>query len=107
MAEDPVEITSLIGREVYSSDGVYVGEVDELNLDLEETDTVRHLALTDLNPEVFGVGPAGQRGVLLPYRWVRGVGDVIIVSSVVERLTSEEEDSEVPDSEEDQSGESR
>ena len=30
----PQEITSLVGREVYSNNGVFVGEVEDVRLDL-------------------------------------------------------------------------
>jgi len=85
----PQEITSLVGREVYSKNGVFVGQVEDLRLDLD-AETVTGLALTSLNDELFGTQTAGARGVILPYRWVRAVGDVILVNDVVERMKEEE-----------------
>lgn len=85
----PQEITSLVGREVYSNNGVFVGQVEDLRLDLD-AETVTGLALTSLNDDLFGSQAAGARGVILPYRWVRAVGDVILVNDVVERMKGEE-----------------
>lgn len=85
----PQEITSLVGREVYSNNGVFVGQVEDLRLDLD-AETVTGLALTSLNDDLFGSQTAGARGVILPYRWVRAVGDVILVNDVVERMKGEE-----------------
>jgi sporulation protein YlmC with PRC-barrel domain len=87
------EITSLVGREVYSNNGVFVGEVEDVRLDLD-TETVTGLAVGELNRELFGdrVGPG--TGVIIPYRWVRAVGDVVLISDVVERLEPEREDEE-------------
>lgn len=85
----PQEITSLVGREVYSKNGVFVGQVEDLRLDLD-AETVTGLALTSLNDDLFGSQTAGARGVILPYRWVRAVGDVILVNDVVERMKGEE-----------------
>jgi len=87
----PQEITSLVGREVYSNNGVFVGQVEDLRLDLD-AETVTGLALTSLNDDLFGSQTAGARGVILPYRWVRAVGDVILVNDVVERMKGEEDE---------------
>ena len=94
MEHAPQELTSLIGREVYSNNGVYVGTVEDLRLNLE-AEAVTGLALNDVNKEIFdGVIGRGQ-GVLVPYRWVRSVGDIVIITDTVERLRSEEEGEEV------------
>jgi sporulation protein YlmC with PRC-barrel domain len=87
----PQEITNLVGREVYSNNGVFVGEVRDVHLDFERQ-TVTELALRDLNTELFNgrIGPG--KGVMIPYRWVRAVGDVILINDVVERYKDEEEE---------------
>ncbi|SDX56025.1 PRC-barrel domain-containing protein [Halobellus clavatus] len=82
MDETPEKITTLIGREVYSNEGVFVGEVADVRLDLEERQAVTGLALRQLNDELFADLVNGQKGVILPYRWVRAVGDVILVNDV-------------------------
>jgi sporulation protein YlmC with PRC-barrel domain len=85
----PQEITSLVGREVYSKNGVFVGQVEDLRLDMG-AETVTGLALSSLNDDLFAGRAAGARGVIIPYRWVRAVGDVILVNDVVERMKGEE-----------------
>ncbi|WP_435332819.1 PRC-barrel domain-containing protein [Haloarchaeobius sp. TZWWS8] len=90
----PQEITSLVGREVYSNNGVFVGEIEDVRLDIENQ-IVTGLALTELNPELFGGRVGAARGVLIPYRWVRAVGDVVLVNDVIERLKTPEEEEEV------------
>ncbi len=89
----PQEITNLVGREVYSNNGVFVGEVEDLRLDLDRQQ-VTGLALADLNVELFRDAVEGSRGVILPYRWVRAVGDVVLVNDVVERIREADEDEE-------------
>ena len=81
----PQEITTLVGREVYSNNGVYVGEVEDIQLNLDE-EVVTALAVADLNHQLFEDVVAGNSGVLVPYRWVRAVGDVILINDVIERL---------------------
>ncbi|MFH5798571.1 PRC-barrel domain-containing protein [Haladaptatus sp. CMAA 1911] len=93
MDGSPAEITTLVGREVYSNNGVFVGEVDDLRLDLNEI-AVTGLALGGINDELFGNRISTGRGVIIPYRWVRAVGDVILVNDVVERLKQSEEGGE-------------
>lgn len=87
MDETPQEITSLVGREVYSNNGVFVGEIEDIRLDLD-TEVVNGLALGQLNPDLFENYDTGRRGVIVPYRWVRAVGDVVLINDVVERLKS-------------------
>ena len=90
MDDTPQEITSLVGREVYSKNGVYVGEIEDIRLNLDD-EQVTALAVADLNPELFDDMARGSRGVLVPYRWVRAVGDVVLVNDIVERLADTEE----------------
>ncbi len=90
MDQTPQEITTLVGREVYSNNGVFVGEVEDVRLNLDQ-ELVTGLALAELNGELFeGTVPRGK-GVMVPYRWVRAVGDVVLINDVVERLENEEE----------------
>jgi sporulation protein YlmC with PRC-barrel domain len=93
MDDTPQKITTLVGREVYSNEGVFVGEVADVRLDLTDRRAVTGLALTQLNSELFSELVAGQKGVILPYRWVRAVGDVILINDVtlhdvIEQMTS-------------------
>lgn len=89
----PEEITTLVGREVYTKNGVFVGEVEDLRLDLD-VQQVTGLALYELNGELFGPDVDSARGVIVPYRWVQAVGDIVIINDVVERLQGEEENGE-------------
>ena len=89
----PQEITTLVGREVYSKNGVFVGEVADIRLDLDRQ-TVTGLALHQLNNELFDAEVQSARGVILPYRWVQAVGDVVIANDIVERLHQPEEETD-------------
>jgi sporulation protein YlmC with PRC-barrel domain len=89
----PQEITTLVGREVYSNNGVFVGEIEDVQLNLD-AESVSSLAVGELNDELFAdtVGPGA--GVLIPYRWVRAVGDIVLVNNTIERLQDAEETEE-------------
>lgn len=90
----PQEITSLVGREVYSNNGMFVGEVEDVQLDVLEERTVTGLAVGTLNDELFAGVTNPDEGVMIPYRWVQAVGDVILVSDVVERVEDPSEEAE-------------
>jgi Uncharacterized conserved protein len=89
----PEEITTLVGREVYSNGGVFVGEVEDVQLDLD-TETVSQLAVGELNDELFSGTVSSGQGVLIPYRWVRSVGDVVLINNTIERLQDPEDPEE-------------
>jgi len=93
MERTPQEITSLVGREVYSNNGVYVGEVEDVRLDIDEQ-VVTGLAVSEINRELFEGVVAGARGVMLPYRWVMSVGDVVLVNDLVERVAPHESEAD-------------
>jgi sporulation protein YlmC with PRC-barrel domain len=95
MDTTPEEITALVGREVYSNKGVFVGEVEDVRLDLDRQQ-VTGLALQELNPELFSGYVGDARGVLIPYRWVRSVGDVVLVNDIIERLRPRDEEEGKP-----------
>jgi sporulation protein YlmC with PRC-barrel domain len=87
----PQEITSLVGREVYSNNGVFVGEIEDIRLDLED-ELVTGLALGNVNTDLFGARVSGSNGVIIPYRWVRAAGDIVLVNDIVERISEPDAD---------------
>ena len=90
---EPQEITSLVGREVYTNNGVFLGEVEDLRLNLD-AESVTGLALHQLNRELFAGEASSSRGVIVPYRWVQAIGDIVIVNDVVERVRGDAEGDE-------------
>ncbi len=91
MDDTPQEITSLVGREVYSNGGVFVGDVEDIQLNLNG-EAVTGLALGNLNGELFREEARADQGVIVPYRWVRAVGDVVLVNDVIERVREPDEE---------------
>ena len=72
------ELTSLFGLNVYTDKGSYVGNVNDVVIEAADR-KVTGLALTKINREMFDVN---REGVILPYRWVLAIGDVVIVKQV-------------------------
>jgi sporulation protein YlmC with PRC-barrel domain len=87
----PQEITSLVGREVYSNNGVFVGEIEDLQLDMDR-EQITGLALGEVNRDLFESRIGGSKGVIIPYRWVRSVGDIVLVNDIVERIEEPDEE---------------
>jgi sporulation protein YlmC with PRC-barrel domain len=80
-----VEITSLLDQDVYTQNGIFVGRVDDAVLD-PENGVVSGLALGDLNRELFD---RKGKGIIIPYRWVTAVGDIIIIRHLTKNAKEE------------------
>lgn len=87
---EPREITALIDHDVYSASGTFIGRVDDLKLDLD-AEMVTGLALGEVNKALFEEYVSEGQGVIVPYRWVRSVGDVVIVNDTIDRLKQSNE----------------
>jgi sporulation protein YlmC with PRC-barrel domain len=82
------EITSLLDQEVYTQKGIFVGRVDDAVLD-PENGVVSGLALGDVNKELFD---QKGKGIVIPYRWVTAVGDIIIIRHLTKNAKAERKD---------------
>nr|AAU82543.1 hypothetical protein GZ18C8_20 [uncultured archaeon GZfos18C8]AAU83088.1 uncharacterized conserved protein [uncultured archaeon GZfos26E7] len=80
------ELTSLFGLNVYTDKGLYVGNVNDVVIETADR-LVTGLALTKVNRELFDVS---REGVILPYRWVLAIGDIVLVKQV-NRLAKKDE----------------
>ncbi len=69
------EISSIMGLEVYTERGVFVGRVEDAVLDAENG-TVSGLAVGSLNRELFDLR---GKGIIVPFRWITAVGDIVIM----------------------------
>jgi sporulation protein YlmC with PRC-barrel domain len=87
------EIDALVGREVYSNNGRFVGEIEDVRLDLDR-EFVTGLAVGGLNRELLAGRARGARGIIIPFRWVRSVGDIVLVNEAIERLREPDEEPE-------------
>ena len=83
------EITSLLGLEVYTQKGVFVGKVDDAILDPDQS-IVSGLALGSVNKDLFD---QKGKGVIIPYRWVMAVGDIILIKHITRNAKDQGKDS--------------
>ena len=69
------KITEAIGKNVFTSDGDYFGQIDDVNLSNNRIDGWK-IKVGSSFLSVFG----GARGVIIPHQFVKAMGDVVIIN---------------------------
>ncbi|MGA8664541.1 MAG: PRC-barrel domain-containing protein, partial [Thermoplasmata archaeon] len=69
-----VEMTELLGRQIYTPDGRLLGEVDNVVVDVESA-KVDGLYVDETSPMLV----EDSRPTNVPYRWVSAVNDVVLL----------------------------
>lgn len=77
------EVTTFLKLPVYTRQGIYVGHVSNVFIDMDEK-RVSSLLVTNTNPTLV----EGTADVAVPYRWVNSIGDIVILSYFPERVTT-------------------
>ena len=68
-------ISEIIGKNVYTSEGDFFGQIEEVNLAENKIDGWRiKVGSSFLN--MFG----GARGVVVPHQFVKAIGDIFIIN---------------------------
>ncbi|MFO8050642.1 MAG: PRC-barrel domain-containing protein [Thermoplasmatota archaeon] len=75
------EATVLIDLEVFTPWGVKVGNIDNLEIDSESFEIV-NIFIEETNERLVEEGAS----LLIPYRWIQAVGDVVILRHFPEDL---------------------
>ena len=75
------EVSSVFGLLVYTDEGRYVGKVADLSIDIEAK-VVKGLAVVDINRSLINTNATG---VIIPYRLVKAIGDIIIIKDVFKK----------------------
>jgi sporulation protein YlmC with PRC-barrel domain len=70
------DITKLFGAQVYTEKAIFVGEIDDVVLDVDGK-KIDSIAVGNLNPELLEL--KGFRGIKIPFRIIRSIGDVVLV----------------------------
>jgi len=94
-----VEMTELLGRQIYTPDGRLLGEVDNLVVDVEGA-KIDGLYVDETSPMLVD----DSRPTNVPYRWVSAVNDVVLLKYFPKRVSMKktsgrpapEEESAVP-----------
>ena len=68
------EASELIGLQVYTSQGTFLGTVSNLVVEVDEN-KVQGLFINNTNPLLV----EGSKAVNVPFRWISAIGDVVIL----------------------------
>ena len=77
-----VEMTELVGRQVYTPDGRLLGEVGNLVVDVEGS-KIDGVYIEESSPLLV----EESRPVNVPYRWVAAVNDVVLLKYFPKRIS--------------------
>jgi len=77
------KISDVLGKQVYTSDGDYFGQVEEVNLSDNKIDGWKIKV-----GQGFMSALGGARGVIIPHQFVKSIGDVFVVNSAALRAPS-------------------
>ena len=80
------EVTSLLGLQIYTNFGVFVGIVNNVVVDIRKH-KADSLYVEETNPTLV----EASRSVTIPYRWVQNVGDIILLKHFPEHIELTEE----------------
>jgi len=77
-----VEMTELLGRQIYTPDGRLLGEVDNVVVDVDAA-KVDGLYVEETSPMLVD----DSRPTNVPYRWVSAVNDVVLLKYFPKRVS--------------------
>lgn len=87
------EISECIGLQVYTSKGIYLGNVNNIIIDIN-TAKVDGLFISETNPLLV----EDSKNVSVPFRWIQSIGDIVILRFFPGRIAIKTE----PEAEEEQ-----
>lgn len=76
------EITNLLNLQVYTPNGVLLGEIDNIIVDVANN-KIDGVFITGTNPELI----QDAANISVPYRWVQCVGDIVILKYFPPKVT--------------------
>jgi len=77
-----VEMTELLGRQIYTPDGRLLGEVDNVVVDVDSA-KIDGIYVEESSPMLV----EDSRPVNVPYRWVSAVNDVVLLKYFPKRVS--------------------
>jgi sporulation protein YlmC with PRC-barrel domain len=77
-----VEMTELLGRQIYTPDGRLLGEVDNVIVDVESA-KIDGVYVDETSPMLV----EDSRPTSVPYRWVSAVNDVVLLKYFPKRVS--------------------
>jgi sporulation protein YlmC with PRC-barrel domain len=81
------EVTSLLGLQIYTNYGVFVGVVNNIIVDIKNH-KADSFFVEETNPTIV----EASRSITIPYRWVQHVGDIILLKHFPDRVELSDEE---------------
>ncbi len=75
------EISEIIGMQVYTPEGIYLGNVDNLVMDMDSC-SINGIFIKETHPLLV----EGSKSISIPYRWIQSIGDVVILKYFPKRV---------------------
>ena len=69
------KISEVIGKQVYTSDGDYFGQIEDVNLADNKVDGWK-VRIQGSFMQLLG----GARGAVIPHQFVKAIGDVVVIN---------------------------
>jgi sporulation protein YlmC with PRC-barrel domain len=74
-------LTNILGLQVYTDRGVYVGMIANVVLDLNQK-TAEGVFVSETNPNVV----EGSVDITIPFRWIQSIGDIVVLKHFPGRI---------------------
>ncbi len=84
------EASEFIGLQVYTPKGIFLGNVNNLVIDLDNK-CIDGFFINETNPLLV----EDSRAVNVPYRWIQSIGDIILLKYFPKRVTTKSEGPEL------------
>ena len=77
------EASEFIGLQVYTPSGIFLGNVNNLVIDLDKK-RIDGLFISETNPLLV----EDSKAVNVPFRWIQSVGDIVLLKYFPKRVTT-------------------
>ena len=77
------EASEFIGLQVYTPNGIFLGNVNNLVIDLEKK-KIDGLFISETNPLLV----EDSKAINVPFRWIQAVGDIVLLKYFPKRVTT-------------------
>ena len=89
MAITVKNITEMMGKDCFTNKGVFCGKIVDVEIDLDKY-RVKSLIVEASRGSFLANIVGGKKGVIIPYRLVDNVGDVVIIKHITPSVPEEE-----------------
>ncbi len=74
-------LSGIVGKDVFTTKGVYCGKVSDVDMDLEKF-RVRALVVDAVKGSFLANLVGDKKGVVVPYSMINAIGDIVIMKHV-------------------------